>query len=148
MKVILIENVKALGKTGDIVNVSDGYARNFLFPRDLATEATEKNVAILKQSKDVVSQKDSRNRKKAEETAEQLAAVSCVITRRVGDQDKLFGSVGVKDIEKALAEKGFTIDRKNIILGEPIKTLGTFPVKIKLSSGVSAEVKVIVTGEQ
>ena len=148
MKVILKENVASLGKTGDTVKVSDGYARNFLIPKGLAIGATGKNLKTLEQEKKHILHMAEKEKNRAEALSEKLAGVTCTIARRVGDQDKLFGSVGAKDIEKALGEQGIEIDRKTILLDEPLKALGEFPVKIKLPAGASAEVKIrIVAGE-
>lgn len=148
MKLILKENVASLGKTGDTVKVSDGYARNFLIPKGLAIEATGRNLAEMEQKKKHILHMAEKDRSVAEALSEKLAGITCTIVRRVGDQDKLFGSVGAKDIEKAFGEQGIEIDRKNILLDEPLKAPGEFPVKIKLSAGVSVEVKIrIVAGE-
>lgn len=148
MKVILKENVAALGKTGDTVKVSDGYARNFLIPKGLAIEANTRSIKALEHEKRHILQAAEKERKAAAGIAEKLAGITCTMARRVGDQDKLFGSVGVKDIEKALAEQGLEIERKNIILDEPLKSLGEFLVKIKLPAGMAAEVKVKVVAEE
>lgn len=147
MQVILKQDVTALGKAGDVVKVADGYGRNYLVPQGLAAEVNSRNIRIIEQEKKQILQKMERERKKAEGFAAQLSEVVCTIARKVGEQDKLFGSVNTKDIEESLARQGRVIDRKNIILDEPIKTLGEFPVKIKLSAGVSAEIKVIVVAE-
>ena len=144
MQVILKQDVTALGKAGDVVKVADGYGRNYLVPQGLAAEVNSRNIRIIEQEKKQILQKMERERKKAEGFAAQLSEVVCTIARKVGEQDKLFGSVNTKDIEESLAQQGRVIDRKNIGLDEPIKTLGEFPVKIKLSAGVSAEIKVIV----
>lgn len=144
MNVILKENVSSLGKAGDLVKVSIGYARNYLIPKGLAIEATSSNVESLEGEKKAILKKIEKEKKKSESMAEKLAGAVCTITRRVGDQDKLFGSVNVKDIEEALAAQGLEINRKNILLDEPIKALGEFPVKIKLPAGVTAEIKVSV----
>lgn len=147
MKVILKQNVESLGKAGDLVKVADGHARNFLIPKGLATEANTRNLKAFEHEKQRILQHAEKIQKQAEETASRLQGVTCTISRRVGEQEKLFGSVGVKDIEEALIGQGIEIDRKNILLDEPIKTLGEFPVRIKLSAGLTAEVKVIVAAE-
>jgi len=147
MQVILKEDVNALGKAGDVVKVADGYGRNFLIPQGLAAEVNSRNIRMIEQEKKQILQKMEREKKKAEGFAAQLAAVVCTIARKVGEQDKLFGSVNTKDIEESLSQQGIEVDRKNIILDEPIKTLGEFPVKVKLNAGVSAEIKVVVVGE-
>jgi large subunit ribosomal protein L9 len=147
MKVILKENVESLGKTGDTIKVSDGYARNFLIPKALAVEASSKNVSALEHERNRIIQKAEKDKKKAEELAAKISGVICTILRRVGEQDKMFGSVHAKDIEKALFEQGIEIDKKNIVLEESIKSLGEFPVKIKLHSGITAQIKVVVVAE-
>lgn len=142
MKVILKQNVNSLGKTGDIVNVSDGHARNFLIPKGLAAEATEKNVNNQAQEKKRILQQIEKEKHKAEELATRLSGTICKIVRRVGEQEKLFGSVSTKDIEAALHDQGIDIDRKTILLEDPLKALGEYPVKIKIHSGITAEIKV------
>jgi large subunit ribosomal protein L9 len=129
------------------VNVSDGYARNFLIPNGLAIEANFKNLSMLENEKKTVLLKAAKEQKKAEALAEKFRDVTCTITRRVGEQDKLFGSVNAKDIHEALLAQGLDVDRKDIVLNEPIKAIGDFPVTIKLSAGVAAEIKVVVAAE-
>lgn len=147
MNVILKETIAALGKAGDTVKVSDGYARNYLLPKNLAIEADRKNIKALEHDKKHILQVLGKEQKKAQILKEKLAAISCTIARRVGEQDKLFGSVGTKDIEKALQEAGIEIERKNILLDEQLKSLGEFIVKIKLPAGATAEVKVNIVPE-
>lgn len=144
MKVILKQKVDSLGKAGDIVNVSDGHARNFLIPKGLAAEATDKNVSTLSQEQKRILQNMEKEKKKAQDQVARLSGIVCKIPRRVGEQDKLFGSVSTKDIEAALKDLGFDVDRKTIMLEDPIKTLGEFPVKIKIHAGITAEIKVQV----
>jgi large subunit ribosomal protein L9 len=145
MKVILKENISTLGKAGDVVRVSVGYARNFLIPKGFVMEATTKNVEVLEREKKTILAKIEKEKKKSQSLAEKLSGVSCTIVRRVREQDKLFGSVYAKDIEEVLMAQGLEVNRKNIMLDEPIKTLGEFPIKIKLPAGVVSEIKVIVT---
>ncbi len=147
MQVILKEDVSALGKAGDVVKVADGYGRNFLIPQGLAAEVNSRNIRMIEQEKKQILQKMEKEKKKAEGFAAQLAAVVCTIARKVGEQDKLFGSVNARDIEENLSQQGIEIDRRNILLDEPIKALGEFPVRVKLNAGVSAEIKVVVVGE-
>jgi large subunit ribosomal protein L9 len=147
MKVILRQHVESLGKAGDLIKVADGYAKNFLIPKGLATEANTKNIKAFENEKQRIMQQAAKVRQQAEETAEKLSRVVCTLTRRVGEQEKLFGSVSSKDVEEALAAQGLEIDRKAILLEEPIKSLGEFPVRIKLGGGLSAEIKVIVVAE-
>jgi len=132
MKVILKQNVDSLGKAGDAVKVADGYARNYLIPKGLAVEASNWSLMALENEKKQIMKKMETEKKKAEVMIERLAGVTLSLTRRVGEQDKLFGSVTTKDIEKSLNELGIEIDRKMILLEEPIKTPGEFLAKIKL----------------
>ena len=147
MKIILKKDVESLGKTGDLVNVSDGHARNFLIPRGLGIEASGKNMKALETEMDTAARRTTKEKEAAQSAAERLEGVTCKISRKVGQQNKLFGSVTTKDIGDALRDQGIEIDKRNIVLEEPIKSLGEFSVKIKLHSGVSADIKVIVTGE-
>jgi len=147
MKVILKQNVPSLGKAGDLIKVNDGYARNLLIPKGLAIEANEKNTKTLEHEKKNILQKTQKEHKTAQDLSLALANVTLTMSRKVGDQDKIFGSVTTKDIESALKEKGYDIDRKMIIHDEQIKLLGEFKIKIKLLSGVDTELKLIVVGE-
>lgn len=147
MKVILKQNVPSLGKAGDLIKVNDGYARNLLIPKGLAIEANEKNTKTLQHEKNNILQKTQKEHKIADGLALALSNVTLTMSRKVGDQDKIFGSVTTKDIESALKEKGYNIDRKMIIHDEQIKSLGEFKIKIKLLSGVDTELKLIVVGE-
>ncbi len=148
MKVILKEDVASLGKRGDTVKVSDGYGRNYLIPKGLALEATGKNVNALEHTKKLIAQQSEKERKKAESLVQQYSGVTVTIPCKVGEMDKLFGSVTGKDIEKALAEKGFEVDKKNIVIEDPIKSLGEHRVQIKLYPGVFADIAVSVTREE
>lgn len=147
MKLILLEEVPKLGKAGDQVEVAPGYARNFLLPRRLAVEATPQNLRALEQFKRQARQREERLRREAEGLAEQLQGVSLTIPRRAGEQDHLFGSVTKIDIAEALAARGIRLDRKKILLGEPIKTLGTYTIPIRLRSDVTAAIHVQVVKE-
>jgi large subunit ribosomal protein L9 len=147
MQVILKQKVESLGKAGDAVNVSDGYARNFLIPKGFAIEANFKNLSVLEHEKKAIVLRAEKEKKNAEALAERFKDVTCTIVRRVGEQNKLFGSVNAKDILDALLAQGLDVNRKNIVLGEPIKALGEFPVVIRLSAGVAAEIKVVVAAE-
>ena len=147
MKVILIKDVASVGKAGDLVNTSDGYARNFLIPRGLGKEASQKNMQELEREREITARKMHKQEKAIQAVVEGLDGVTCHISRKVGQQDKLFGSVTSKDIRDALRDQGIEIDKKDIILGEPIKSLGEFSVKIKIQHGTSADIKVVITGE-
>ena len=149
MKVILKQNVPSLGKVGSLVKVNDGYARNFLIPRGLAAEADEKNIKVFEHEKRNILRKAEKEHKSAQELADVLSKVTITMSRKVGDQDKLFGSVSVKDIETALKEKGYDVNRKMIVHehGEHIKSLGDFKIKIKLTHDVETEINLKVVGE-
>jgi large subunit ribosomal protein L9 len=147
VQVILKQTVESLGKAGDAVNVSDGYARNFLIPKGFAIEANFKNLSVLEREKKAIMLKAEKEKKNAEALAERFKDVTCTIVRRVGEQNKLFGSVNVKDIHEAVLAQGLNVNRKDIVLGEPIKALGEYPVVIRLSAGVAAEIKVVVAAE-
>ena len=147
MKVVLKLNVESLGKAGDLVKVADGYARNFLIPKGLAAEANSGNLKAFEHEKKRILLHADKIQKQAEEAALRLSAVTCTIARRVGEQEKLFGSVGAKDIEEALVAQGIEVDKKSVLLDEPIKALGEFPVRIRLSAGVTGEIKVVVVAE-
>lgn len=147
MKIILNQSVETLGKAGDLVKVADGYARNYLIPKGFASEADSRNIKAFEHEKKRIMIKAEKDRKKAQELSARLEAAVCTIARRAGEQEKLFGSVGTKDIQDALALLGFEIDRKNIVLDEPIKSLGEFPVRIRTGAGTSAEIKVTVVPE-
>ena len=147
MKVILKQNVPSLGKAGDLIKVHDGYARNYLIPKGLAIEANEKNIKTFEHEKRNILRKAQKEHKSADDLALALANVTLTFSRKVGDQDKIFGSVTTKDIEESLKEKGYSVDRKMIILDEHIKSLGEFKVKIKLTAVVETELKIIVIGE-
>lgn len=148
MKIILKQNVPSLGKAGDLIKVSDGYARNLLIPKGMAVEADDKNVKALERQKKQLLQKAEKEKAAAEEMATRLSQVTLTISRKVGDQHKIFGSVTSKDLEVALKEQGFDIDRKMIVPDEQIKSLGEFEVKVKLAAGVETQIKVNVVGEE
>jgi len=148
MKVILKQNVPSLGKAGDLVKVSDGHARNLLFPKGLAVEADDKNIKAFEQEKKNLQQKVLKEKAHAQELADRLSQLTLTLARKVGDQHKIFGSVTSKDVEIALKEKGFDIDRKMIVHDEQIKSLGEFKVRVKLTAGIEAELKLHVVGEE
>lgn len=147
MKVILRENVENLGKTGDIVKVSDGYARNYLLPRNLVYVADEKNMTAVEHHKKSLAKKRERETTEARDVAKKLEQFSCTISRKVGENEKIFGSVTSSDIAEALEKGGFRVDRRQVQLGEPIKQLGVLTVPVKLGTDVTAQVKVWVVQE-
>lgn len=148
MLVILKENIENLGRTGDVIRVSDGYARNYLLPHNLVIEADEKNLAAVEHQKRILEKKRAVQKLSADELANKLSEFSCTIARRVGEKEKLFGSVGANDIADVLKQSGFNIEKRAIQLHEPIKTLGVHPVTVKLQPDVSATVKVWVVKEE
>ena len=147
MKLILREDVYNLGRSGELVNVRDGYGRNYLLPRKLAVLANEQNVRQLEHEKAVIEARQAKLRAGAEAQAGKLNAVQVKIARKVGEQDKLYGSVTALDIAEALAAQGQKIDRRHIHLLEPIKAIGSYDVEIRLHRDVTAKVKVEVVGE-
>jgi large subunit ribosomal protein L9 len=148
MKVILRQDVENLGKMGDIVEVRDGYARNYLIPRGLAYYASEGAIRRLEQEKRQYQRRLERERFSAQELAAQLEQLVLSIPMRVGEEGRLFGSVTPQMIADELSLRGFTIDRRAIVLEEPIRSLGTFEVKIKLHPEVVATVKLWVTSAE
>ncbi len=148
MQIILKTNVEKLGKEGEVVTVADGYARNYLIPKKLAIQATEKNRQLLEQEKKIEINRVAKAKKEAEVLANELANVSCTINVQAGENDRLFGSVTTNDIASALADLGYDIDKRKIILEEPIKELGLFTVPIKLHADITANIKVWVVKAQ
>jgi len=148
MKVILQETVEGLGHVGDLLDVSDGFARNYLLPRRKALEASSRNVKALEHVKRVSAEKARKEKLQIEAVAKKISAVSLTVTAQVGKDDKMFGSVTVKDIVEGLAEHGFEVDRRRIQLVQPIKELGMFTVPVKLHRDVTASVSVMVVKKQ
>lgn len=145
MEVILKEAVEGLGNIGDIVKVKPGYARNFLVPKGLASEANSRNVRELEHQKRMLQRKLEKVSKDAQALKARVEALTCAFSHRAGEEGKLFGSVTSMDLEKKLADAGIEIDRKKIQLAEPIKHVGEFEVPLRLSAGVVAKIKVNVT---
>lgn len=147
MKIILREDVQNLGQPGDVVEVKNGYARNYLIPRQFALQATPQNLKIFELENKRLEMKRTKDRRDAEGLAEQLKSVSLTATVAVGEEDKVFGSVTTQNIAELLAAKGFEIDRRRIHLNEPLKALGVYEVPIKLHSEVEVPIKVWVVKE-
>jgi large subunit ribosomal protein L9 len=148
MEVILREEVENLGTRGQVVKVREGYARNFLLPRRLAVPATGANKKIVEQERQAWLKKEAKVASEAQELAQLLAPVVITIKQKAGENDQLFGSVTAKDISDALAAQKFEIDRKKIVLEEPIRHLGEFKVGVKLHRDVTAPVTVRVEKEE
>ena len=147
MKVILKQEVEKLGSPGDVVEVRDGYARNYLIPRGLAMPATPGNLRILEEEKKRAELRANREKRAAQRLAEKLNSVSVTATVSVGEEDRVFGAVTSQTIADLLKEKGFEIDRRKILLEEPLKALGIYDVPIRLHPEVEAKVKVWVVRE-
>ena len=147
MEVILRDHVDHVGKRGDVVKVADGYARNYLLPRNLALPATDANKQRISRERKIVEAKEAEERVAAEAVADRLAALDLQIARKVGDNDTLYGSVTNSDIADLLKEKGFDIDRRKILLPDAIRTLGEQHVPVKLHRDVTAQLKIAVVKE-
>ncbi len=147
MKVILVKDVKAQGKKGDVIEVSDGYARNFLFKNNLAIEATSVNLNSLKMANAAADHRKSVEKAEAEALAKKLGNMNVTIRLKVSETGKIFGALNTQSIADALAKEGITVDKKKIVLPEPIKTVGTHIVTVKPYAEVSAKLKVTVVGE-
>jgi large subunit ribosomal protein L9 len=147
MKVILREDVPNLGHGGELVEVKPGYGRNYLLPRGLAVPANTKNIREIEHQKGVATAKAAKLRASAEALAKRLGDTPVTLKRKVGEQDKLYGSVTAIDIAEALSQRGLSIDRRSIDLPEPLKTIGEFEVPVKLHHQVAGKVKVKVEAE-
>jgi large subunit ribosomal protein L9 len=147
MNVILTENVAHRGTAGDMLKVKDGYARNYLIPKGMAIVATTKNIKQLEHQKRQVQAKLNKLKKESEGIAKKIEGISCTIARAAGEEDKLFGSVTSADICTSLKNEGIDVDKKKILLDEPIKSLGIFTVPIKIQTDVTANLKVWVVKE-
>ena len=147
MKVILKEEVKSIGSMGQVVDVSDGFARNYLVPRGLAVEANLKNIRSLEHEKKVIQEKAKKVKNSVQDLADRLANMTVVIKTKAGEEGKLFGSVTTMDIAEQLKNQGIEIDKKKISLDEPIKRLGTYAVNLKLHSEITAQVNMQVIEE-
>jgi len=148
MQIILQEDVEKLGNRGQVVEVTEGYARNFLLPRKLALEASPGNMKRLEKMRAAFAKKEAIEKGDAQKLAELLASVSLEVARKSGESEQLFGSVTTADISDALAAQGYTIDKRKIQLAEPIKLIGNFEIPIKLHREVVANVKLAVKKEE
>jgi large subunit ribosomal protein L9 len=149
MEVILREHVDNLGRRGDVVKVAEGYARNYLLPRKLALTVTEANKRQIERERKVAEAKDAEEKQQAEAVAERLNQVEIEIARRVGDHDTLYGSVTTSDIAHALEAKGFTIEKRRIVLAEPLKALGDFTVPVRVHRDIpQAQVRLKIVADK
>jgi len=147
MLVILKENVENLGRIGEVVKVTDGYARNFLIPKKLVVPANQNNMAAVEHQKKMLEKKRTAEKMSATELSKKIEGFTCNITRKVGEKDKLFGSVTTADIADALKAGGLNIEKRSIHMKDPIKALGVHTVEIKLLPEVTANLKVWVVKE-
>jgi len=147
MQIILQEDVDKLGNRGDVVTVKPGYARNFLLPKKLAVEATPGNMKALERIRGALAKKTATELDAAKKQAELLALVALKFTRKTGENDQMFGSVTTGDIAEGLKSEGFSIDKRQVQLADPLKTLGDFPVTVKVFRDVTAEIKVHIGKE-
>jgi len=145
MQVILREDVPALGKAGEVVKVADGYGRNFLLPRKKAVPATDANLKRLEQERQGIEVKRAKMKQGAEELAQKIAALTVTLEKQAGEEDKIFGSVSVREIGKSLETQGIVIDKRLIRLKEPIRKLGEHTVEVHLHGDVVVPLKVVVT---
>jgi large subunit ribosomal protein L9 len=144
MKVILIEELRGLGTRGDVVNVKDGYARNYLIPKNLAREATAGNLKSVEQERKKWALLGQKEKDSAAKAAESVKGMKIVVHKRVGENGQLFGSVTANEIADALMAKGVEVDKRRIELGHPIKSLGVHDVEVRLHRDVSAQIQVEV----
>jgi len=147
VQLILRDDVPNLGKIGDVVRVKPGYARNYLLPRGLAVEASPKNLRVLEHQKRVIAAKADREHKSAAASAQRLDGLQITVRARAGEEGRLFGSVTNMDVERLLADKGFQVERRRIVLDEPIKQLGTYPITVQVGRAVRATVQLTVEAE-
>ena len=140
MEVILLERIEKLGQMGDVVNVKPGYARNYLLPRKKALRASESSRAVFQEQRSQLEAENLKNRSEAERIAEDVNGRTIIIVRQASDSDQLYGSVTTRDIANGITESGVTVDRRQVILPNPIKTVGMHPVRIDLHAEVSSEI--------
>lgn len=148
MKVILKQDVEKLGRRGDVVNVAPGFGRNYLIPRKMALAVTPTNIKMIEIERQALKKKVEIERKSFQSLTQKLNQVSLTFTRRAGEKDIIFGSVSSGDVKEALDGLGYDIDKKKILLDDPIKRLGNFSVPIKISHDDRAEIKVVVAREE
>lgn len=147
MKIILKEDVHGLGKAGQVINVKDGYARNYLLPRGLAIVADEKNLKLLEYQKRKFEEEARKKRQDAESIAQRLGELQLIIKAKAGEDMKLFGSITPATVAEALKNEGFSIDKKQINIPEPIKRAGEYEINVKLHSNITAKLKINVVAE-
>jgi large subunit ribosomal protein L9 len=147
MEVILLDEIKSLGSRGDSVKVANGYARNFLIPQGKAIAATPGNLKRFEEEEKLRLVRENKLRRQAERLSGKLAGVSCTIAVPAGDDDRLFGSITAQDISNALRDQGFEVDKRKIVLEEPLRALGVYTVAVRIFQDVQAKIKVWVVRE-
>ena len=147
MQIILQEDVEKLGTRGQVIEVAEGYARNFLLPRKLALAATPNNLKRLEKMRAVFAKREATEKEAAQKLAELLGSVTLTLSRKAGENDQLFGSVTSADVSDALAAQGYNVDKRKIQLDDPIKLVGEYPIAIRLHRDVPATVKLVVQRE-
>ena len=148
MKIILLKDMDDLGLEGDIINVKRGYARNYLIPKDFALEANERNIKLIESKRKKIEIRKLKAKEDAMKVSEKFADLKITIAQKVGEEDKLYGSVTSMDIASEMEKLGVTIDKRKIVLEKPIKNLGEFKIPIKIYPGVTGSINVIVVPEQ
>jgi large subunit ribosomal protein L9 len=148
MQIILQEDIEKLGTRGQIVEVTAGYARNYLLPRKLALEASANNMKRLEKMRAAFAKQEATEKDEAQKLGELLAAVSLEFARKTGENDQLFGSVTSADIAEALAAKGYSVDKRKVVLADPIKVVGDYEIPVKLHREVTASVKITVKKDE
>ena len=144
MKIILLSDVENLGESGDVIAVNPGYARNKLIPQGLALRASNRNIAVANENKRVATAKLERENQALNVLAKKISKVELTIEVKVGDEEKMFGSITNKDIHKELIDKGFEIEKNQISIEEPIKALGIYHISVKISKDITSDVKLYV----
>src|SRR6185437_3616275 len=148
MQIILQEDVEKLGNRGELVEVAEGYARNFLLPRKLALEASPGNMKRLEKMRAAFAKKEATEKGAAQKLSELLATVSLTVSRKAGENDQLFGSITAADVAEGLAAQGFTIDKRKIALTEPIKAIGEYEIPVKLHREIASRIKLTVKKDE
>lgn len=148
MKVILKTEIASLGMEGDTVNVAKGYARNYLIPKGLALEANNQNIKFMETQKKKIDARRLKAKETAEKIKEEIKDIVITIAQKVGEEEKLYGSVTTMDIAEQMEKLGVTIDRRKIVLDKPIKSLGEFDIAVKLHPEVTGSIKVVVSPEK
>jgi large subunit ribosomal protein L9 len=148
MKVILKQDIEKLGRKGDIVNIASGYGRNYLLPKKMAIEVTPSNIKMIEIEKQALKKKMEQERQSFQDLIQKLNDLTLTFNRRAGEKDVIFGSVSSGDIREALEKQGFDVDKKKILLDEPIKRLGNFTVPVKIFHDDRAELKIVVAKDE